>query len=83
MLDLGAPSGEVRERAASAYHQELDDFRRGLLRRALRAAGGNRAAAARGLGLSRQALSYLVLHLGLDDETATGGSAAGRAGGRE
>jgi transcriptional regulator with GAF, ATPase, and Fis domain len=74
MLDLGAPSVEEPVSAASAYHQELDDFRRGLLRRALRAAGGQRAEAARRLGLSRQALSYLVLHLGLDDEAATGGS---------
>ncbi len=82
MLDLGAPSGEEPERAASAYHQELDDFRRGLLRRALRAAGGNRAEASRRLGLSRQALSYLVLHLGLDDEIGTGGSAGTFAGGR-
>ena len=53
---------------ASAYHQAIDEFRRGLLRKALRAAGGNRAEAARRLGLSRQALSYLVLHLGLEDD---------------
>jgi len=83
MLDLGAPSGEVRERATSAYHQELDDFRRGLLLRALRAAGGNRAEASRRLGLSRQALSYLVLHLGLDDEIGTVGTAGSFAGGRD
>ena len=67
MLDLGAASVKELEGEPSAYHQELDDFRRGLLRKALRSSGGNRAEAARRLGLSRQALSYLVLNLGLDD----------------
>jgi DNA-binding NtrC family response regulator/tetratricopeptide (TPR) repeat protein len=70
MLDLDRPAGAEMGDGASAYHQELDDFRRALLRKALRATTGNRAAAARRLGLSRQALSYLVLHLGLDAETA-------------
>jgi transcriptional regulator with GAF, ATPase, and Fis domain len=53
---------------ASDYHREVDDFRRAILRRALAAHGGNRAAAARQLGVSRQALSYLVRELGLADE---------------
>ena len=70
MLDLDRPAGGEVADEASAYHQELDDFRRALLQKALRASGGNRAAAARRLGLSRQALSYLVLNLGLDPEVA-------------
>ncbi len=70
MLDLDRPPGGEIADGSSAYHQELDDFRRALLQKALRACGGNRAAAARRLGLSRQALSYLVLHLGLDPEVA-------------
>lgn len=82
MLDLGAPAMAVAEAAneAGAYHQEIDDFRRGLLRQALRAAGGNRAEAARRLGLSRQALSYLVLHLGLEDDGTGEGGATGLRG---
>jgi transcriptional regulator with GAF, ATPase, and Fis domain len=67
MLDLGAPLGDESLHEASAYHRELDDFRRALLRKALRASSGNRAEAARHLGLSRQALSYLVRQLGLED----------------
>jgi DNA-binding NtrC family response regulator len=78
MLDLGAPAAAAEESAASAYHQKIDELRRSLLRKALRAAAGNRAEAARQLGLSRQALSYLVLHLGLDDDgTQDSGPAAG------
>ena len=82
MLDLGAPAVAEGADEASAYHQAIDEFRRGLLRKALRAAGGNRAEAARRLGLSRQALSYLVLHLGLEDggrETAGEADTRGEA----
>jgi transcriptional regulator with GAF, ATPase, and Fis domain len=43
----------------------VEALRRRLVRDALEAAGGNRAEAARRLGLSRQALSYLVRELGL------------------
>ncbi|MEO8196395.1 MAG: sigma 54-interacting transcriptional regulator, partial [Thermoanaerobaculia bacterium] len=75
MLDLGASAVAEAANEAGAYHQEIDELRRGLLRKALRAAGGNRAEAARRLGLSRQALSYLVLHLGLED----GGTGEGAA----
>jgi two-component system NtrC family response regulator len=42
------------------YHQRVREFRRQLVREALAASDGNRAEAARQLGLSRQALSYLV-----------------------
>ncbi len=47
------------------YHQLLDDFRKQLVTAALAESGGNRAQAARKLGLTRQALSYLVRRLGL------------------
>ncbi len=55
-----------RSPAPGGYHQRLLDFRRRLVSEALRAAGGNRAAAARQLGMSRQALSYLVRTLRLE-----------------
>ena len=44
----------------ASYHWKLEQYRRGLIRKALEAAGGNQARAARSLGMSRQALSYLV-----------------------
>lgn|GEM_PF-393578 len=45
---------------AGDYHQQVESFRRRLVEEALAAAGGNRSEAARRLGLTRQALSYLV-----------------------
>ena len=51
--------------AGTGYHEQVREFRRGLVREALKASGGNRAAAARSLGLSRQALSYLVRSLAI------------------
>jgi transcriptional regulator with GAF, ATPase, and Fis domain len=45
------------------YHRQVESLRRRLVEEALAAAGGNRAEAARRLGLSRQALSYLVRKL--------------------
>jgi DNA-binding NtrC family response regulator len=55
------------ERAAPAgdYHRRVEDYRRRLVSDAMAATDGNRAEAARRLGLSRQALSYLVRTLGL------------------
>ncbi len=47
------------------YHQLVEQYRRSLVSEALSDTGGNRAAAARQLGLTRQALSYLVKQLGL------------------
>ncbi len=44
----------------ASYHWKLEQYRRGLIRKALQDAGGNQARAARALGMSRQALSYLV-----------------------
>ena len=49
------------------YHELVLNYRRNLLREALRAADGNKARAARRIGLTRQALSYLVRRLGLDE----------------
>ncbi|HVT57656.1 MAG TPA: sigma 54-interacting transcriptional regulator [Thermoanaerobaculia bacterium] len=51
--------------AAASYHQQLETRRRELVLEALAAAGGRHAEAARRLGISRQALSYLVRQLGL------------------
>lgn len=48
------------------YHERVRNYRRRLVRDALRSANGNRAEAARRLGLTRQALSYLVRKLELD-----------------
>jgi two-component system NtrC family response regulator len=50
---------------APGYHDQIDELRRRLVSEALAASGGNQAAAARRLGVSRQALSYLVRQLGL------------------
>ena len=47
------------------YHQRVESFRRRLVEEALEAAEGNRSEAARRLGLSRQALSYLSQQMGL------------------
>ena len=48
------------------YHELVVNYRRRLVRDALQSANGNRAEAARHLGLTRQALSYLVRKLDLD-----------------
>jgi len=63
-LDL-AGAARPLEAAAGDYHQRVEDFRRRLVEEALAAAGGRRAEAARKLGLTRQALSYLVRQLGI------------------
>jgi DNA-binding NtrC family response regulator len=47
------------------YHAQVEAYRRRLIEAALEASGGNRAEAARRLGLSRQALSYLAKQLRL------------------
>jgi transcriptional regulator with AAA-type ATPase domain len=60
---LGLP--ETEESPPGGYHQRVLELRRRLVKEALASAGGNRAAAARRLGMSRQALSYLVRTLGL------------------
>ena len=65
VLDLAV---QEEDRPIGDYHRDVDEFRRALLKRALAAESGNRAAAARRLGITRQALSYLVRELGLADE---------------
>jgi DNA-binding NtrC family response regulator len=45
------------------YHERVLNFRRRLVEEALSGSGGNRAEAARRLGVTRQALSYLVRKL--------------------
>jgi DNA-binding NtrC family response regulator/tetratricopeptide (TPR) repeat protein len=45
------------------YHERVLNYRRRLVEEALSASGGNRAEAARRLGVTRQALSYLVRKL--------------------
>jgi DNA-binding NtrC family response regulator/tetratricopeptide (TPR) repeat protein len=55
-----------RERRAAApegYRSRVDAHRRGLILEALERTGGNRTRAARDLGLSRQALLYLIREL--------------------
>jgi len=54
------------------YHQQVDALRRRLVAQALEECG-NRAEAARRLGISRQALSYLIRQLGLDGNAARRG----------
>ncbi|MEM9292056.1 MAG: sigma 54-interacting transcriptional regulator [Acidobacteriota bacterium] len=51
--------------AAEDYHQQVKAFRRRLVLGALEATGGRQAEAARRLGITRQALSYLVKQLKL------------------
>ena len=60
-LELSAGAGAPQ----APYHQQVDALRRGLVSQALEECG-NRAEAARRLGISRQALSYLIRQLGLD-----------------
>ncbi len=54
-------------KSAGSYQRQVDEFRGRLLREAMAAAGGKRSVAARSLGLTRQALSYLVRELRIDD----------------
>ncbi|MFQ5349731.1 MAG: sigma-54 interaction domain-containing protein [Thermoanaerobaculia bacterium] len=59
LLDLP----EADQPARHGYHERLRRLRHSMVAEALDASGGNQAAAARRLGLSRQALSYLVRRL--------------------
>lgn len=61
-LDLPAPA----TRSKGQYHRKVKDYRRKLLADALRHSAGNRSAAARNLGLTRQALSYLIRELDIE-----------------
>lgn len=52
-----------REQGAGNYRQRVDAFRRRVVAEALVRSGGNRTHAARDLGLTRQALLYLIKSL--------------------
>ncbi|MEM8961888.1 MAG: sigma 54-interacting transcriptional regulator [Acidobacteriota bacterium] len=56
----------VDSRPVVDYHRQVEEFRRRLVREALTGAKGKQAEAARRLGLSRQALSYLVRQLEIE-----------------
>jgi DNA-binding NtrC family response regulator len=62
-LELPRPA----ETAATdgSYHQRIEALRREMIIREMERCGGNRTAAARRLGLSRQSLSYLLRQLGI------------------
>ncbi len=62
---LELPDPGAREVPAGDYHRRVEDYRRRLIEEARAACPGNQAEAARRLGLSRQALSYLIRSLGL------------------
>ena len=59
-LDL---QGQAKTGVKGNYHQQIEDLRRRLVTDAMEEAKGNQTEAARHLGLSRQALSYLVRKL--------------------
>ena len=58
---LRRPKRPVENR--ETYRTRVDEHRRSLIADALERAGGNRTRAARDLGLSRQALLYLIREL--------------------
>ena len=58
--------------ASENYRSRVDAHRRGLISEALELAGGNRSRAARNLGLSRQALLYLIRELNVPPRPRTG-----------
>jgi len=62
---LGLADRVITGRAAAVrgYHWKMEQYRRRLITAALADAKGNQARAARALGMSRQALSYLVRKL--------------------
>ncbi len=65
---IRAASGR-RTRPSGDYRSRVDAHRRGLIAEALDRSGGNRSRAARELGLSRQALLYLIKELGVAGRT--------------
>ncbi len=69
-VELALLPERVRDRngrgeASGDYRSRVDSHRRELIAGALDRAGGNRSRAARELGLSRQALHYLIRELGV------------------
>ena len=57
---------EDQEPSRSTYHQAVDARKKELIEEALGESKGNRAEAARSLGLTRQSLSYLIRRLGIE-----------------
>ena len=70
------PEAVRRERRPAApiddYRSRVDAHRRGLIAEALERSGGNRSRAARELGLSRQALLYLIRELHVPSRPRSG-----------
>jgi transcriptional regulator with PAS, ATPase and Fis domain len=64
------PFGDAETVPPQRWSQATADFRRRLLRSTLHRHGGNRSAAARELGISRQTLLYHVRCLGLGGRTS-------------
>ena len=62
-----------RPAACENYRARVDEHRRGLIHEALARTSGNRSRAARELGLSRQALAYLIRELGVTVRPAVAG----------
>ena len=67
---LELPAAGVDESAGS-YHQQVDALRRRLVAEALEDCEGNHTRVAVRLGISRQAVSYLIRQLGLARKKAT------------
>jgi DNA-binding NtrC family response regulator len=62
-LELPAAMGSE---PAGSYHQQVDALRRRLVAEALEDCAGNYTRVAGRLGVSRQAVSYLIRQLGLE-----------------
>ena len=60
---LPLPDAAPAARRRSSYHELIDAYRRRLVSEALEGTRGHRASAARQLGITRQALSYLMRRL--------------------
>ncbi len=56
---------EVAKSSSLDYHRQIDELRRRLVRQALDETDGNQAEAARRLGMTRQALNYLLKSHGI------------------
>lgn len=69
MLGLPEEAAEEAPPQQSGYHWKMEQYRRRLIGKALEESGGNQARAARALGISRQALSYLVRRLNYEPLT--------------
>ncbi len=69
MLGLPEEPAEPAAPRQSGYHWKMEQYRRRLIGKALEESGGNQARAARALGISRQALSYLVRKLNYEPLT--------------